>query len=234
MKKAMFAAAFLAVLVSVISSCKKKSTPPFTYSVTGLTNIAVTAGDSATIPVHVTTLTGNAEDVILTVTGLPANVNGTITPNSGKPNYSAQLKIVAGNDAVAGTSAITLNATSPSTGAKPYSANLTVNPKPDCSSDVEGIYTCTDVCTQGNDAYTMVVSATSIANKVMINNFYGEGFDVAVTLDCNAHTVTIPNQTINGVTFSGSGTFNGSTMTIAYTVVGQVASNSCTVTMSKQ
>jgi hypothetical protein len=130
MKKIFYASLAFSVVLTTAVSCKKKVTTPFTYEVSGLTDVSVPITDSVSIPIQVKTLTGNAETVTLSMDGLPANVTGIITPSTGTPSYNATLKIKALSNAATGTNTITINSYSVSGGIKPYNINLTVSDPP--------------------------------------------------------------------------------------------------------
>lgn len=229
MRKIFYASLAVTLLISTAISCKKKTTTPFTYTVSGLTDLSVYVGDSVTLPLQVSTLTGDAENVTLSVAGLPANVRGTITPASGKPNFNAQLKISADAGSTDGTNVITVNAFSSSTGTKPYNINLTVS---ECSGDVIGLYNGTDV--SGNSSYqyqNMTVLAGSQPNHIKIQGWFDD-----IQLHCSSHTLTATPQAGNGYTLTGSGTFTSNTITINYILANtnDTTRLSGTLTMTKQ
>lgn len=123
---------FLAVTVIVTTafSCKKKASAPFTYIVNGLTDITVAQTDSISIPIQIQTLTGNAEAVTLSLGGIPSNIATSIIPSTGTPNYNAVIKFKPSAAAAIGTTLISVNSTSASTGTKSYNINLTVSAAP--------------------------------------------------------------------------------------------------------
>jgi hypothetical protein len=99
-------------------------------------------------------------------------------------------------------------------------------------------YNVSESCNMsGNFNYTMSIntSATGVTN-VVLNNFYGVGATVTGTV--NGSAITIPSQLVNvnsiGHTFSGSGQVSGNILTLSYTVVVGVDSETCTATCTKQ
>lgn len=91
-----------------------------------------------------------------------------------------------------------------------------------------GTYNVTESCTSGNFAYSIAITAGSGGNQILISNF-GD-YTVTVVGTVSGTSITIPNQTVGGGTFSGSGTINGSVVIINYTVTAGSSSDSCTMT----
>jgi hypothetical protein len=130
MKHFFYSFLVVTLIVSVASSCKKKASTPFTYIVNDLTDVTVAQTDSVSIPVQVQTLTGNAEAVTLSLGGIPSNIATSIIPSTGTPNYNAVIKFKPSAAAAIGTTLISVNSTSASTGTKSYNINLTVSAAP--------------------------------------------------------------------------------------------------------
>lgn len=178
MKKIFYASLAVTVLISTALSCKKKVTTPFTYIVNGLTDITVAQNDSISVPVQVQTLTGSPEAVTLSLSGLPANMNATITPNTGTPNYNAVIKFKPSTSVPTGTTLITVNSNSSSTGTKPYNINLTVTPA-SLKNYLVGTWVWTSYVSDANNDGVMddqVINATS--SEILSFNENGTGTDV--------------------------------------------------------
>ena len=94
-----------------------------------------------------------------------------------------------------------------------------------------GSYNVTETCTQSTDSYALTISAGSVSiAAVTITNLYDAGFVVTGTVD--GSSVVIPNQTFGTGTVSGSGTMNGSVLTITFTITAGSQSDTCTLTGS--
>jgi hypothetical protein len=100
------------------------------------------------------------------------------------------------------------------------------------------------VCSNGNPAYTSTITVSSNdGTTIIIENFSGLGASVFVTatvvvtpnIGGNLVSITIPSQTVDYYTVSGSGTLSldGQTLTITYTI-DSLTSDTCTGTWVKQ
>ena len=68
--------------------------------------------------------------------------------------------------------------------------------------------------------YSTLITASSTSNTdILINNILNLGPNYSVRATVNGNNFTIPQQTIQGVSFSGSGTRNGNHMSYSVSVV---------------
>ena len=68
--------------------------------------------------------------------------------------------------------------------------------------------------------YTTTITASSTSNSdILINNILNFGANYSVRATISGNTFVIPQQTIQGVSFSGSGTRNGNSMSYSVSVV---------------
>jgi hypothetical protein len=87
--------------------------PAFTFSISGSTgSISTTPGHSATDNVSVNRLTGTAQTVVMSASGLPAGVSATFSQPGCTPTCSTVLTLSASTVAPAGTYAITVSGSS--------------------------------------------------------------------------------------------------------------------------
>ena len=94
-------------------------------------------------------------------------------------------------------------------------------------------YNVSEACTSGNYTYSSSVqTSTTAVTSVLITNFGDYGVNVTGTISGN--NVTIANQTVDGLTFSGSGQISGTILTITYNVSDGQATDDCTMTCTKQ
>lgn len=94
-------------------------------------------------------------------------------------------------------------------------------------------YSVSESCTSGNYTYSVTVTtSTTGVDKIIVTNFGDYGIDVVGTVD--GSSVTFANQTLSGLTLSGSGQLSGNILTITYTISQGSATDSCTMTCTKQ
>lgn len=88
-------------------------------------------------------------------------------------------------------------------------------------------------CTQLNEyTFTMTITkSNSDGQAILVSDF--SGADDIVTVKVSGNTFTIPQQTIDGVGVSGSGTINGTTLTMSYLITGSSVNINCTATATK-
>lgn len=86
-----------------------------------------------------------------------------------------------------------------------------------------GSWSATENCTSGNYSWTMTSTASSQGiTAIIFNNFAGfNGINVSATVNSNGTSLTIPNQTLSGATFSGSAQITGNIMTLTYSLTSQ-------------
>lgn len=97
----------------------------------------------------------------------------------------------------------------------------------------------TEVCTQGDDEYNIVISAGSSSDvSIVYNNVYNQQFTATGTMT-GTHGFSFSGNGIGtgggNVTFSGTASLDQSTgkLTVTYTVQSGIGSNSCTFTGTK-
>jgi PKD repeat protein len=100
------------------------------------------------------------------------------------------------------------------------------------TNNIPGAYSVSENCNSGNYNFSSNVTAGSQSNTYIISNFGGYNVDVNFTV--NGNTITVPNQTVGGGTFSGSGNIVSSTsFVINYSVTDGVTTETCTSTYTK-
>lgn len=99
-----------------------------------------------------------------------------------------------------------------------------------------GSWTATETCTSGNYNWTMTSTASSQGVTAFIfNNFAGyNGININATVNSNGSSITIPNQTVSGGTFSGSAQIVGNVMTLTYQLTANGQTDNCTATCTRQ
>ena len=213
---------------------------PFNYTINGVGNVSVQQGNSGTLPLVVKTLAGTAENVSLSVTGLPTGATATFSAASGTPDFNSTLTIATTAGLAAGTYPIVLKGTSATTTAKTFNFNLVVSGTTggDCAADAAGSYTSMDSCSATAGAPVVTKTGT---NQIKIANLAGYltyMIDANATINCTNHTITIPSQAITaipipGAMLSGTGTFTANSMTIHYTISVLTYVVTCKVDLSR-
>jgi len=236
-------ALILVPLLLIIGSCSKTINQKLIYRVTTypdstLNNIYIPDSGAYTLPIEVQFLSGNISDgVILSISGLPANV--TVTPDSfsGKPSYIENFVFTSKN-AARGTYPISITAYTPTTGTQTFKMNVTVIPN-DCASLFWGTLSGSNACSARDYTFTATGANTYVTNSLTINNFggYGSGVNVNVLFNGDHDSLSIPLANYgNGTILSGVGTFTSNTMIIYYTATSTPAGipESCTDTLRLQ
>ena len=98
-----------------------------------------------------------------------------------------------------------------------------------------GVYVGTEACTVGTDNYSITISANSDAIKLTLTNLYNNGSPIitAICTMTGANTFSFNGTQLPAISFNGTGTLSGNSLTVAYTISDAGASNTCTFTGSK-
>lgn len=103
------------------------------------------------------------------------------------------------------------------------------------SNKFVGSYNVVETCGTGNDNYTITITKSSTGDyKILISNFFNTFGSTVVNADVSQSNVTIPSQTITGITVNGSGSMSGTTLNLSYTVSSSAGQTSCTAVCTKQ
>ena len=237
---------FLALYTTALS-CNKPlpdySGQKFDYTVSGLSDIMIPANGYIFFNPTVSIVSGNAsEQVTVAFKGIPANIFVQKNNFSFRLNYYLMDSFGARN-AVPGVYPMQAIFSSPSTGSKTYDFNLTVTDPIDRLAMVCDYYYPTNSC--GNNIYVscQIDSIPGSPGAIMLidrtstsYSSYGT-FDTCYgTVDCCTNTFVIPTQNVQGVTISGSGSFNNleypyKRVLMNRTINTGTSSYSCTVTL---
>ncbi len=101
-----------------------------------------------------------------------------------------------------------------------------------------GTYSVIENCpSSGVDNYDITITSSSTTNAgVIISNFYGT--NLTINASVVGSSLTIPQQTVTyqgvAVNLNGSGTINGLTLTLAYTITIGSSGESCSMTCTKR
>jgi len=234
----------IALTVAIVS-CNKTTnnttviTPLPAFTVNGITDVTLTNGTSyyISMPLTVAYDDSTQETVTLSVSGLPAGVTMDSTwVTTGIPTFSTELSLSDTLDAGAnpGTYPITITATGSNGGKKSFQFNLNVVSPASCTSNVVGVYSiCASSCFSSTTYSDNVTADANITNKIWFANVYGIGLKLFGYYNCNTRYITIPAQTVSGVTYYGVGTASvgGSSHYINMSVTSS-NSGTCNVSMN--
>ncbi len=238
MKKVALIAAFA---LTGLAACKKTtnttnltgSAQP-SFLVNGLSDVTLQNDLTTMTELYLTvTYADSAQsNVTLSLSALPAGITiDTSWVVSGIPTFNTALTIydTTENGATAGTYPMVLTATSANGSKKNYNFNLKVKAAPPCTTGLVGKYlSCYSPCTGGGYYDDSVYADANVINKVWFTNFENSGHLVYGTYSCRTEMMTIPMQTVGGVTYSGSGNAYSHFMNLSVSVGG---SSSCSFTM---
>jgi len=93
-------------------------------------------------------------------------------------------------------------------------------------------YLVNENCQGNTDTYTMTITPNGAGGQyVNVTNLYDAGHTVVGTV--SGTSIVIASQTVNGYTYSGSGTMSGNTLTMAFTISAGGDSVNCNITANK-
>lgn len=207
-----------AFLVTFASACKKEDDEPSIpyvppYRVSGLTDISIqkyaVGADPYEMYVQVEYENGDQERVTLSLEGIPDGLEDSMINTSGYPSFMSRI-ILVDSGVAEGTYTPRLVVTGERSGRREFPFNVRMLAVPDCSTPMLGNYTTTSFCNSGS--YTMTIQAQpTTKNRVLLSNLNNNGTTLYGDADCSGTTgttyINIPNQTVNGVTYYGSGSF---------------------------
>ncbi|PZF72492.1 hypothetical protein [Taibaiella soli] len=239
MRKSYLAIACIA-LAANLSSCSKSDstdTLPTNYKIDGVQDVTLQPliNPSGYMQLTVSYVGKTQERVDLSLEGVPSGCGADISVTGGYPTFSSSVMFT-DTSANPGTYPIKLVCNGSSTGKKSYNLNLTIKPEPDYGSALLGTYsnTTTSCSTTGN-TYIATITASDKVNKILLNNFDNAGTSVYALVTNGGMYFTVPQQTVNGYTYSGSGSiYNGSTtLEFSYTKTSPSSNDNCYVLFTK-
>ena len=247
LKKNLMKKSFLLIAFAVVAivSCTKTTnnttviSPLPAFTVNGITDVTFTNGTNyfISMPLSVQYDDSAQETVALSVSGLPAGITmDTLWVNRGIPSFSTVLSLsdtlLAGGNP--GTYPVSVVATGSKTGVKTYTFNLNVVSPASCTSaaNILGTYTSCYGCSTPR-YIDNVTGDPNITNKIWFANVYGTGVNLFGYYNCSTHSITVPAQTLNGVTYFGLGSasWGSGYHSISLTITNS-SSGTCNVTLN--
>ena len=242
MKKAYLLLALTSVTVfsctknhSTYTTVDSRDTTGFTVS--GIADMEIESRDSIMFPIWVERVSGVEQKLTFSISGLPENVTGKFTPESGY-NFSTMLTLVS-KKAALGSSNIKIMV-SDSTGViRTYAVKLSVTPKMYCLEEIIGSYSGEYMCTNDSDNVAVTIMQSGFGgnnNLVSISNLVpGFGFNVDAKLTCEGQKLTIAEQQFGPIAIWGTGDFSvDSTVKVDYKYFDGIDTISCTTSLKKQ
>ncbi len=239
------------LLLLCAAGCNKPlpdySKQPFDFSVTGITDVSVPANDLVWFSPSINVISGFAESqpVSVTLSGAPANVIIQKNNYSFLLNYTMRDSFGARN-ATPGTYAMQAVFSNASAGTKTYNFNLIVTAPIDRVAKVAGYYYPSNSCGANIYVSCEIDSLPGVPNGIMLIDRTAQSsstyctFDTCYgTVDCCSNTFMIPSQNVQGVTISGSGSFNGEESPYSQVILNRTFTTAastypCTVTLTQE
>jgi hypothetical protein len=212
---------------------------PFTYKVDNVRDTSLEQSSEVIMIIQVEKLSGPAENVQFSATGLPEGATVTFDPGTALPPYNAIVKIKTERVPV-GTYDINIEAYNKTSGIIRYPMTLTIRPYTKPSTALIGAYNTTGACTPQTGAFehnSKIEAVEGNSSRVNLFGVWSPSWNTIVyadITDVQNGTFVIPSQEASGNTYTGSGTFDRNTITINYTVKGVVVNETCTTTMTRE
>ena len=205
---------FFALLVMGFASCKKDDDNTIyspSYHVDGITDLTLVKGSrtgAATPFLSLNVMYENAtqERVSLSLENAPQGLYYKIFTTTGIPTFSSAISF-ADSGVAEGTYPLKLVARGEYSGRKEFRFNMEVTALPDCTADIIGSgYTTNSSCS--SSPYMQAILTSGVRNRVFFSNIDNNGFQLYATVDCDAQSLLIPEQVVNGVTYQGWGGYS--------------------------
>ena len=213
---------FLAFALTLASACKKEDddeqTIPYIppYRVSGVVDFSIQKTSSGInayeMYVGMEYENGEQERVSLSLENVPPGLHDTIYTVSGYPSFSSYIRFVDSGAAV-GTYSVKFVTTGDKSGRREYPFSIRVLPEPDCSAPLLGIWNTQNNCGGPNNYSINIQASPTITNRVLLSNFNNDGTQFYAQAECGGSGggstyFNIPNQIINGISYSGYGYYN--------------------------
>ncbi len=146
---------------------------------------------SDTLILEVKHLSGNQENITLSVEGLPDNVSYEFSNATGIPTFST-IFIVSAKHAAPGAYSINIVVTTASGKKNNFPCNLTLEESFDCASIVAGYFSGSSDCSFSS-------SFNIYKNGGVVDGLTIDGIDgnaLGASIDCNTNEITIHEQTV--------------------------------------
>lgn len=206
------------------------------YLIQGVKDVSMERIGSANVNIYINRQEGKIENVMLTAINLPQGLSVTFTPNISLPSFNSTMTVKS-TRVKEGTYEITVRGSSQTSGFTDVKMKVTILPYANAADGQVGLFKEQGLCSQGGivgDTVDVVKDETFV-NKIRIKGFWSGVWSNAVDAFMNTtnKTLTIPAQTLNGVTINGTGTYDDDEMKINYRVKGFTVDDTCSSTLTR-
>ena len=235
---------FLLLSLIILASCGKgtlgdNNNPNLgnlDFELTGVQDVTLHQHDSTEMTVEMKYLSGNKDIVGLSINNLVPGYMLSFTPQLDTPSFFSTLKIKTATIDT-GVKSFQILATG-NKKTKAYNINIhviadTLNPALAFAGNLFENGTCTNNSPNNNLVSGYVPVGTF--GKLHVTGLWigGNVYEVDLYFNAANQSVSMPAQVTNNLTFTGSGTYNGTTIQLTYTISGPLVNESCTVTIVK-
>lgn len=198
---------YLLALCACISlvACKKSK-----FIINGISDVKVMRDSSVVLPLAIEQDKGDQEQVTLTLSGLPANVEYDFSSAAGTPDFATVLTIKAKYNAAPGAYTIKIKGTNAAGYEKEYEMKVTVDNNDACRAGLYGtwVYTGTNAQWCGSQHPTIEISRDyPDNNRVQIKHLSSKDWVDTGRVSCSNNTIYLPYN------FTGSFTEGNITFT---------------------
>ncbi|OSZ78728.1 hypothetical protein CAP35_10915 [Chitinophagaceae bacterium IBVUCB1] len=235
----------ISLLVITAWGCRRTSPTPepyyepdygeLKYIIQGLKDVSLERTGEVKLNVYINRTEGRIEDVMMSVLNLPQGVTASFSPSISKPSYNTTLTIKASR-AKEGTYSIIVRGSSQTSGFTEKKINITILSYSNAAIGLEGQFKEAGQCSPGGTLnHDVDIVPSDTVNKILIKGFWSSVWTHVVRADLNVanKTLSIPSQTVNGVTITGNGTYDDNLIIIGYRVKGLTVNDTCTSSFSR-
>lgn len=195
-------AVFLLIGILIIS-CNKAEDPKIDFNINGLADVTLDENGSVVKNLTIEHLNGPAEQVTLTIDGLPDGISASFNISTGQPPFDATLYIK--DDSSKGDIyEVNVLARSASGIEHAYPFKITTLQKT-CTKKASGLYEGTSTCRDGQgQIYNYINFEEDSVSKDRLY-FVWQQNPLYVDVNCNTKQLTMPLQTSGDHKISGDG-----------------------------
>ena len=227
MKKALNILA-LSCLVA-IASCKKGGDdyqPPvvtpdkFAFKVDGVRDTSMERIGEVRLNLNVRLLSGKTEMITLGAADLPKGMKVSYTKQTGMPPFITQM-VITTDKVLEASYPIYVTDTTRFKDVQMQKMTVKIKPYSNIAVAYKGQFIEKRKCTSDSMSYPVFIEpAEKFVNRILIKGFWTKVWSTEVYADLvpESKNVSVPAQLIDGVTYSGIGTFNYNEIVINYTV----------------
>lgn len=210
-----------------------KPKTPFSFTVQGSHDTTLEQTGEASVMLRVKYVAGEREIVTLSPELLPAGVITTFDAASAdEPPFNTYVKLHA-YKAPPGIYPVKIRASSLTGTDTVVGFNLEIKPYSNPAYEITGEYIEKGDCTTGKVDHLTTITVKG-QNEVEIYGFYQTSYRINATINPAAKTITIPKQTVLGVSIEGSGTYTAHEIKVNYQIIGTTINEACTTTFTEK